>query len=59
MLRNILGKVAGGATRRPAAGGRTTPTAGAGRPAAGGSANGEIARGAKSLISGLARKRRR
>jgi len=59
MLRNILSRV-GGATRRPAAGARPGPTAGTRRPAGGaGSADAEIARGAKSLIGGLMRKRRR
>ncbi|GAA1906874.1 hypothetical protein GCM10009737_04580 [Nocardioides lentus] len=57
MLRSILNQVRGAGRRRPAAGGTTTP--GARRPTGGGSANAEIAQGAKSLFRGLSRKRRR
>ncbi|MCH1867870.1 hypothetical protein [Nocardioides sp. CFH 31398] len=58
MLRNILGRVTG-AARRPAAG-RPAPTAGTRRPVGGtASPDAEIARGAKSVLGGLMRKRRR
>ena len=57
MLRGIVSRALGG-RRRTTGMGTATPRSGAGRPAAGGTANQEIERGARSLLRGAARKKR-
>lgn len=60
MLRQLISRVAGGGRRRPAGGvGGVGGVGGAGRRGhAGGSANGDIARGVEQAARGFLRKRR-
>ena len=60
MLRSLLNRAVGGASRRRGAGTARPPVGGAGRPGAAGATSGtsDIERGGKQLVRGLLKRRR-